>query len=465
MNFCLMADSYKLGHSTLYPSDLQALYAYFESRGGKYDKTVFFGLQYYLLEYLQGQVFDEGDVEYAAQFAKAHFGRDYFDEARWRQLYKDHGGCLPLRIKAVQEGSVIPTHQVLFTVESTDPNYTFLVTFVETLLMKVWYPITIATQALHIKEQLKELRHFHSDSEDGIDFMVHDFSYRGVTSEEQAAIGGAAHLTLFKGTDTIAGIDFLQNYYTTDLFYDLSEIMYGFSVPATEHSVILAFGEGNERESYEHLLKTYPTGIIACVSDTYDIYNAVDNLWGNALRDDVLNRDGVLVVRPDSGDPRTVVNELLYTLSQRFGYTINSKGKRLLNSHVRLIQGDGMNAETMIDLYQYVVKQGYAPENLTIGAGGGMMQSVNRDTQRFAYKVSNVVRGTREFGVAKRPVGDVTKRSKRGRHSLVKQHGFYYTVPEQAHNLLEPVFQNGEVLRVQSIEEIRAIIEKSLNTT
>ena len=469
MNFLLQTDSYKVGHAFLYPPDLRGLYAYFESRGGVFDETVFFGLQGIIKRHLQGRVFHPMDISDAKAFFSQHFGRDdYFPEKLWRDMYTDYDGKLPILIKAVPEGTVVPTHNVLFTVENTDPKYAFIVGFVETLLMHAWYPITIASQSKWIKDQIRAIREKASDNLDGLEFMVHDFGYRGCTSQEQAEVGGAAHLLSFHGTDTLAGIEYLNYYYGGDQDNHLQGTLYdyqmmGFSVPALEHSIVLSFD--SEEECFRHLLDHYPTGIVAAVSDTRDIYNAVNNLWGEELYQDVVARNGTLVVRPDSGRPDIVVPIILNMLWDRFGGTINSKGYRVIDPHVRVIQGDGMNRDSIVDLYDLIVHEGFAPENLTVGAGGGMLQGVNRDTQRFAYKVSEVTRGERRIPVKKTPITDLGKSSKEGRLVLLndglgteaknlvteKLHGYNHM-----HDLLRPVFCNGEWLVDQTYDEIVA---------
>jgi nicotinamide phosphoribosyltransferase len=467
--FLYQTDSYKVGHAQQYPEDMTGAYAYFESRGGKYAETIFFGLQYYLYDYLSGRTVDDDEIQFAEKFWSDHFGRqDYFQAERWYRLCEKHDGMLPLLIKAVPEGMLVPTGNVLFTVENTDPEFAWLVGYVETLLMKVWYPTTIETQSFDIKRRLASLRDAYSDSRDGLDFMVHDFGYRGATSEESAGIAGAAHLLSFLGTDTTAGIRMLQRYYTDPWGNPMK--MYGHSVPATEHSIILAFSEQSEQEAYEHYLKRFPEGIVACVSDTYDLDRAVRDMWLGSLKTEVMNRQGVLVIRPDSGDPRQVVLRVLDEIHLHAGATRNEQGLAVLDPHYRVIQGDGMNAESIPELYEHIVRHGYAPENLTIGAGGGMIQGVNRDTQRFAFKVSSVTRNGQQYAVRKHPATDHGKDSKAGRVTL------QYTVEngvEQFSTTVEPVgrypfnglqqvFKDGYVSNHQTVEDIRERIERRI---
>ncbi len=369
MNLLLMTDSYKAGHAHSYPLGMTGMYAYAEARGGPFPATVFFGEQYYRERYLAGPVIRPEDVDEAEAFWTEHFGRDdYFPAAAWRRLVARHGGHLPLRIKAVPEGTLVPPHNVLMTVESTDPDFPWVVTFFETLLLKVWYPTTIATQSFFIRQSIRDQLHRSGGDAGGLDFMCHDFGYRGCSSEETAGIGAASHLLSFRGTDTVAGIRLLQEFY--------GAAMAAHSIPATEHSVICAFGRDGDVDAYAHLLATFPNGTIACVSDTYDMFNAVENLWGGALRETVAARDGRLVVRPDSGDPLEVVPWCLEVLGRRFGTTTNAAGFRVLDGHVRVIQGDGMDVTSIATLYAKIVDLGWSAENLTVGSGGGLLQKV-----------------------------------------------------------------------------------------
>ena len=457
MNLLLMTDSYKAGHARSYPPGMTGMYAYAEARGGPFPATVFSGEQYYRECYLAGAVIRPEDVDEAEAFWSAHFGRDdYFPAAAWRRLVARHGGRLPLRIKAVPEGTLVPPHNVLMTVESTDPDFPWVVTFFETLLLKVWYPTTIATQSFFIRQQIRAQLERSGGDASGLDFMCHDFGYRGCSSEETAAIGAASHLLSFQGTDTVAGIRLLRTYYGAETA--------AFSIPATEHSVICAFGRDGEADAFAHHLATFPTGTIACVSDTYDVFNAVEHLWGGTLRAAVVGRDGRLVVRPDSGDPLEVVPWCLDALGRRFGTTTNAAGYRLLDGRVRVIQGDGMDLGSIGALYARIVDLGWAAENLTVGSGGGLLQKVNRDTCGFAFKASEVTVGDEVRPISKTPVTDPGKRSKEGRMKLVRRDGGYATILQTqdpagyaaADDLLETTFENGESRRTETLETIRA---------
>jgi len=452
-NLLLMTDSYKFTHWRQYPPGTERVYSYIESRGGMFAETVFFGLQYYLKRYLQGEVFTPKDIDEADEFCREHFGHEaYFNRQGWLRLYKSWGGRLPLEVKAVPEGTVVPVSNAIVTVENTDPSFPWLTNYLETLLLKIWYPITVATLSREIKKVF--LGHLERTGDPSlISFKLHDFGYRGVSSEETAAVGAAAHLLNFQGTDTVAGIRLLQTYYGV-------KGMPGCSVPAAEHSTITAWGREHERDAYRNLLEEFPEGIVACVSDSYDVFDACEHIWGEQLRDMVLARDGVLVIRPDSGDPKRIVLSVLEILGRKFGFAINSKGYRVLNPKVRIIQGDGVNYGTIQDVLSAATRAGWSADNIAFGMGGALLQQLNRDTQKFAFKCSDVTIQGEDHAVYKEPLTDQSKGQKRGRLALVERDHHFLTVADRssgavAGNLLQTVFWNGEIVREYGLEEIR----------
>ena len=460
MNFLLRTDSYKFTHWKQYPPHTTGIYSYLESRGGMFPGTVFFGLQYYLSTYLQGVRFTPVDIESADAFCRQHFGRDLFNRAGWHRLYEKHHGRLPVRIKAVPEGTVVPTLNVLATIENTDPEFPWLTNYLETILLKVWYPITVATLSREIKSVIKGFLERTGDPS-LLPFKLHDFGYRGVSSEETAAIGGAAHLVNFQGTDTVAGIVLLQEHYKAG--------MPGFSVPASEHSTITAWGKEHEVDAYRNMLTAYPEGIVACVSDSYNIYDACEKLWGEILKPDIVHRNGTLVVRPDSGDPVTVLAKVFEILGAKFSYETNNKGYRVLPPYIRVIQGDGVNMFTIQNmLYQLSKFHGWSADNIAFGMGGALLQQLNRDTQKFAFKCS-AARIENEWGpVFKDPVTDPGKNSKHGRLALVQTPNGLQTRENVSENdatddELLTVFENGECVREYDLESIRGRAELSSN--
>ncbi len=453
-NLVLQTDSYKFTHWKQYPPGTQFVYSYLESRGGMFAQTMFFGLQYYLLEYLSGEVVNARDVEEARQFVDAHIGPGVFNTEGWMHIVQNHGGCLPVIIKAVPEGMQVDTHNVLMTIENTDAQCYWLTNYLETLLLKVWYPTTVATLSHEIRKVFLAALERSGDPA-LIDFKLHDFGYRGVSSEETAGIGAAAHLINFKGTDTVAGIRLLQHYYQ-------SEAMEGFSIPAAEHSTITAWGRENEVKAYANMLAQFPNGPVAVVSDSYNVYEACEKLWGEMLREQVLQRNGVLVVRPDSGNPKETVLKVMDILGAKFGYEINPKGFRVLNSKVRVIQGDGVNYWTIQDTLTAMSRAGWSADNITFGMGGALLQQLNRDTQKFAFKTSAITINGEDREVFKDPVEGHDKMSKRGRLALHRKNGKWTTVPlsrdrEDPADLLRTVFKDGQPISPQKVSEIREI--------
>ena len=455
-NILLLTDSYKVTHWKQYPPKAETIYSYFESRGGKWQNVVFFGLQYYLKRYLSGNVVTQERIDEAEELFANHFGiKEYFNRAGWDLMLKKYGGRLPVRIKAVPEGTSVPLTNVLMTVENTDKDFPWLTNYLETLLVQTWYGSTVATQShemrLLILKYLKE-----TGTEDLVDFKLHDFGFRGVSSVESAGVGGAAHLVSFKGTDTIAALRFARDYY--------GEPIAGFSIPAAEHSTITSWGKEHELDAMRNMLTQFPTGTVACVSDSFNIFEACRDIWGGRLKENVMARNGTLVIRPDSGDPIQVLVKgtpnVLDILAEKFGYVINSKGYKVLNDNVRVIQGDGIDFEMIGAILEAMKEEGYSADNIAFGSGGALLQKMNRDTLKFAFKSSSVVVDGVRRDVFKTPFTDIAKQSKRGRLSLVRDElGIFRTVREKEAALgadcLVEVFCNGEILKEWTFAEVR----------
>lgn len=449
-NILLMTDSYKVSHWKQYPPGTTHVFSYLESRGGAFSNVTFFGLSYIIQKYLTGPVVTREKIEEAATFFADHFGDEsLFNRAGWEHILNAHGGHLPVIIRAVPEGTVVPIHNVLMTIENTDPAVPWLVNYLETPLAQVWYPTTVATQSREMKIMIQEAMEKSGADMHTLPFKLQDFGYRGSTSHEAAGIGGAAHLVNFLGTDTMAALEVAQKYYFTR--------MAGFSIPAAEHSTITAWGRENEAAAYENMLDSYPKGLVAVVSDSYDVFNAVENIWGDKLRDKVLARDGVVVIRPDSGPPVETILELLHILGDKFGITVNTAGYKVLNPKVRLIQGDGIDREMLRSILNAMLEHKWSIDNIAFGSGGGLLQKVNRDTCRFAMKCSAVEINGEWHNVSKNPIGDTSKMSKAGRLSLAQDEYGFYTVTgvSKEYNHLEVVFSAGIQLGAPTLEEIR----------
>ncbi len=456
--FPLRSDSYKLTHWRQYPPGTSEIYSYLESRGGRFPATTFFGLQPYLRSYLAGAVVTAADVDEADRLAAAHFGsRGIFNREGWMHIVERHGGRLPVEIRAVPEGMLVPTHNVLMTIRNTDPACCWLTNFLETLLLKVWYPVTVASLSGAILQVLRSALGRSGDEPAAAHRMLHDFGYRGVSSEESAAIGGAAHLVHFRTSDTLIANVLLRAHYRGDATEDW---MPSTSVVATEHSTMTAWGRAHEIDAYRNVLEQYPDGIVSIVVDSFDVFRAAGEMFGRTLRDVVLARDGLLVLRPDSGDPVEVLLRLLPLLAERFGSTQNQSGYKLLHPKVRLLWGDGVGLESIERILDALLAEHWSAANLIFGMGGALLQRVHRDTQRFAFKCSAAIVDGELRDVFKDPVTDAGKESKRGKLALIRTERGLETVHcpgngEMAGDLLQPVFRDGEVLRHQSLADVR----------
>jgi len=463
----LNTDSYKLSHFAQYPPGTEHVFSYIEARGGSAPDTpghtVFFGLQILLKETLCRPVAADS-LAYAAELAAAH-GLP-FNVAGWQHIVQRHGGRLPVRIRAVPEGSVVPTGQVLATVENTDPACAWLTSHLETLLLRLWYPTTVATFSHATKATLaRALRETGGDAAlAGLPFKLHDFGARGVSSYESALIGGLAHLVNFQGTDTLAALLGARLYY--------QEPMAGFSIPAAEHSTITAWGRDGEAEAYRRMLDLYarPGALLAVVSDSYDLEHAVAALWGGALREQVIASGATVVIRPDSGHPPTVVLKTVQQLAAAFGTQDTAQGYRLLN-HVRVIQGDGITRASIGAILETLQRHGFAADNVAFGQGGALLQAVHRDDLGFAMKASAVCINGHWRDIRKDPATDPGKRSKAGRMTLLTlgngDAARWATVhlgnPEQAvlqaegwADALRTVFEDGVLLVDDSLAQVRS---------
>jgi len=457
-NLILRVDSYKSSQWLQYPPGSSYLFSYFESRkGGVYPQTLFFGLQYLLKEYLSKPVTVE-NVEEAKQLMEV-LGEP-FNYDGWMYIAKELKGKLPIKIRAVPEGTLVPTNNILMSIESTDPKVFWIVNWLETLLVKVWYPTTVATQSYYLRKVIYDsLTKTADDPDSEIDYKLHSFGYRGVSSEESAGIGGAAELVLFKGTDTINGILFARDYYDAG-------ICCGSSIPASEHSTITSFGRDHEVDAYKNMIKQFgDEPIFACVSDSYDIYNCITNIWGGVLKDEVMNMKATLVIRPDSGIATEVVPKCLQLMEAAFGYTINSKGYKVINK-VRLIQGDGVNPTSIKQILDIVNAMGFSTSNITFGMGGASLQgssvnTINRDTLKFAFKASAIKVDNEIRLVYKDPVTDPGKTSKSGRLDLIIEEGMFKTIKlENGQNchtksVMRTIYENGKLLYEDNLNSIR----------
>lgn len=451
-NLILNVDSYKTSHFLQYPPGAEYVSSYIECRGGEFPEAVFFGLQAFIKQYLLTPI-NGADIDEAEQTLHAHGLPCH--RAGWEHILQEHGGLLPLEISAVPEGTVVPLHNVMLQIVNTCPSCFWLTSYIETALVRaIWYPMTVATQSREIKKIIARYLKETADSLDLLPFKLHDFGGRGASSLETAELGGMAHLVNFQGTDTVSGLVAARRYYGAE--------MAGYSIPAAEHSTMTAWGKEREADAYANMLDQFagPDKLVAVVSDSYDIWNAIENIWGGVLKDRVINNGGTLVIRPNSGDPVYIVTESLERLMRIFGSRVNSKGYRMLPDFIRIIQGDGISRYSIPKILQAMKERKQSADNVTFGMGGALLQKLDRDILSFAMKASAIRIDGHWHDVYKNPVTGPEKKSKRGRLALVRDKaGTFSTVTleklGERENLLVPIYRDGRLLLETSFDQVR----------
>lgn len=461
-NLILILDSYKLGHGVMYPKATCGMFGYIEARAKGDDVfppvvpvIVPAGAQMFVHKYLSMKVTVE-DINEAEAFAAAH--GEPFDRLMWETVVNDHDGFLPIVIKAVPEGTPVASGNIIVSVHSEDELVWPIVSLIETMLQRaVWYPTTIATNDRKVYQLLASALAETSDNPGAINFMYHDFGGRGVSSHESAEIGGFAHLIHFMGSDTVEGVRAANFYYKSP--------MSAYSVIASEHSVQTSYGptEENQEEYLAMMLDNFakPGAIVSIVIDGYDMMREAKQLC-TKFRQQIIDSKAKIVFRPDSGDAIVNVIKILNLQAEHFGFTINSKGYKVVNN-VAVIQGDGIDYRT-IELIIHAVKlNGYSIENVVFGSGGALLQKVNRDSYKFAQKASAIKLrkedGTFEWKpIFKDPVTDPGKTSKKGLLALEQVDGEYKTV-----NILDPkldselkvIYDHGKIYANETLDTIR----------
>ena len=406
-------DSYKFSHPFAYPDGILAMTSYGESRLSKSSVVVPFGMQILNKRFLS-QTITKANVDAAETFSIGHFGRKLFDRAAWDKVVEVYGGKLPLIIRSVPEGTVMSGGQPIYTVTVFDEDLFWMSAAYETLIQRaIWYPTTIVTNDYVIKQKIKAFYEATGADMGMLPFSYHDFGGRGVTCAEQAEIGGASHLVNFLGSDTVEGV------LAANFFY--KEAMSGFSVYATEHSVECSFGgslEGARAYLRKQLSNAVPGGVISIVLDGYDVYREAELLC-TEFREQIIASGCKVVFRPDSGDMMEVVPRILAMQERAFGYKLTATGHKQIQ-HVGVIQGDGINHESLINLLTLVVSLGYSADCVIFGSGGAMLQKVNRDDLKFAQKACAILLADGWKGIAKDPITDHGKKSKEGVITLAR---------------------------------------------
>ena len=486
----ILKDGYKVGHKFQYPEGTTLVYSNLtprKSRNAEVDEIVFFGLQYFIKEYLIRQFdtcfFGRPKEEVLKAYARRldnYLGKD---SITYRHIADLHDlGYLPLEIKALPEGSLVPMRVPVFTIKNTLPEFFWLTNMLETLLSAViWKPCTSATTAF---AYLKAFTQYAKDTvgEDAgfIPWQGHDFSFRGMSGIEDAVMSGAGHLLSFAGTDTIPAIDFLEEYYNANCEKELV----GGSVPATEHSVMCMGTQGDEINTFDRLITdVYPSGIVSIVSDTWDFWQVITEFLPQ-LKSKILARNGKVVIRPDSGDPVKIIigdkdattgspeyKGAIECMWETFGGAITEKGYKLLDGHIGLIYGDSITTERQLAILEGLKEKGFASYNVVLGIGSYTYEYVTRDTFGFAMKATyGEVNGVGRDIFKDPKTDDGTKKSAKGLMQVYRdlQTGKLAlkdqcTWEEEALGELKTVFKDGRLKVDSSLEEIRGRVKGHLN--
>lgn len=475
-----LIDFYKADHRSQYEPGTELVFSNWTPRRSRIegiDRVVFFGLQFFIMEYLQNRwnrtFFAQPRDEVIADYYRRMHGAGL--PISVEHLGELHDlGHLPIAINAVPEGAEVPIGVPALVMWNTDPRFFWLTNYLETLMSAVlWGPCTSATIAMAYR---RILDHYVVGVAGGdpefVPWQGHDFSFRGMMGVEAAEMSGAGHLLSFLGTDTVPAIDFLERYY-----HGKVDVIGG-SVPATEHSVMSMSGAESELETYRRLItQTYPSGVVSIVSDTWDYWRVWTEVLP-ALKYEILQRDGVVVIRPDSGDPVKILcgdpdapegspaRRGSYEMAWEVfgGDVLRSGGFRRLDPHINLIYGDSITLDRCREICQRLTEQRFVPTNV-FGIGSFTYQYNTRDTFGFAMKATAGVVNGEARSIFKDPATDSgEKKSARGLLAVEGDHLEGYTLREDAsweaveNCALRPVFRDGVLIRETTLELLRTTL-------
>lgn len=477
-NPMLLCDFYKISHREMYPEGTELVYSTWTPRASRngLDKVVAFGFQgfikTYLINYFNDNFFNvskEKVVQDYKRVIKSTLGVD----ANTKHIEDLHDlGYLPLLIKALPEGTLVPLRVPMLTIQNTDPKFFWVTNFIETLMScNLWQASTSATLANEYRNILNKAALETVGNTDFVQFQGHDFSMRGLSSLESACTSGAGHLLSFVGTDTIPAILYAENLYSADG-------LVGTSIPATEHSIQCTYGD--DMKYLETMLtKVHPNGFVSIVSDGYDFWDVIGRVVP-ALKDKILARFGGpvgdrVVIRPDSGDPVKIVcgdpdatpgslqfKGAIEALWDVFGGTVTEKGYKVLDSHIGLIYGDAITLSRAQEIVDRLKAKGFASINAVFGIGSYTYQYNTRDTFGFALKSTLAVINGDEKQIFKDPkTDDGTKKSQRGAVIVAMDENKEIRViqdlslKDSNQGLLKPIFENGKLLKEETFTTIR----------
>ncbi len=454
-NPILKSDSYKYSHFLQLKKKTNLISSYIEARSYPDDRpnyVVVAGNQMYMIEYLT-EPFVMEHIDDAELFCEMH--GEPFNREGYEYILEKYNGYWPVEIEAVSEGTVLPTGNVVLQINNEDDKCAWVTSWLETQLLRgTWPTSNVATLTANIRELIEDYIEVTSDDPDQLPFKLHGFGARGVSGGDGARTEVGAMIP-FMGSDTVEAIAAAIQYYdSTD--------MPAFSIPAAEHATITPWGRMFEADAYENIIDAFGDKYhhYAIVSDSYNIFNAINNIYGTKLKEKILNSKGTLVVRPDSGYPPDVVLKCIEALGDHFGYTMNSKGYKVLNPKVRVIQGDGIDYDMIKEILRLLAVNKWAIDNIAFGMGGAMLQHHNRDTYGWAMKCSYTEVDGIGIDVYKDPITDSGKKSKKGIQALIKEDGVFKTIRKEdlngRKNYLVVVYSGCKIVKYYTMDEVRA---------
>lgn len=491
LNAMLLCDFYKLSHMVQYLPGTEKVYSTWTPRRSlnpNIDFVVAAGFQkftqQYLIEFFRDNFFSVPKEIVVAQYKRIVKNTLGVENPATAHIEALHDlGYLPIKIKALREGTIVPLRTPIMTIENTDSRFFWLTNYLETLLSsELWKITTSATIAYKARTILNKYAMETVGDTGFVPFQGHDFSMRGLSGLQDAESSGIGHLMSFVGTDTIPAILGAERYYGANVEKELV----GCSVPAAEHATICANGMDEKATFKRFLTELYPTGIVSIVSDTWDFWNVVGNvLTDPEMKEIIMKRNGKLVIRPDSGDPVKILvgnpeaeNEwermgLIESLYKIFGGTKTSKGFIVLDEHIGAIYGDSITLERMEAICSGLKAKGFASINCVYGIGSYTYQYVTRDTLGFAMKATLVVVNGQEHHIYKDPKTDNgTKKSNRGGVIVMEDpHTGKIVTKDQvalkdldvSYNMLTTIFENGKMVYTDTWSNIKSRLGTSLS--